>query len=441
MSLVVPKSDFMHNILYEISEINKIIDTYEIPSGEDDCKNKINDISEIKEKIMELQINKSFLPKNIMVYSDDLSSDDIDSIRKYIKNVRYYAYLKRNTIKRLNHALASYKLAYIYYKTGAMQEFLNHLPYDGNLLKNITKEGSNAASLYYNIHELICGEIEQIGISLLLSIKENGEIRHEKIRLYNIKNIDDYIHEKYGNKNSVEVIKTKIITKNKSIVSSKAYEKVIAYLYAIYTIRKKGDYLIDVKSEKLDLYRNILKTHGIKNTIKIDLYDDLKGEIIDEMEESKLIHFENGKLIMDEELNEKLNEYLIKRNWEYLKFSYMKISKHLIKFIILTTANIRRNLGIFTFDDDISIIKPIIDKASLHKLNKPYEMVLKKIEIEEELGGNKKIGLAVFAHYQGKKITEEWFNIKINEIKNEINLVESYLKGDLRGEKFLEQFK
>ncbi len=417
------------------------MDTYEIPSGEDDCKIKINEISEMKERIVELQMNKNFLPKNIMIFSEDLSSDDIDNIRKYIKSVRYNIFLKKSTIRRLNHALASYKLAYIYYKTGAMQEFLNHLPYDGNLLKNITNEGANAASLYYNIHELICGEIEQVGISLLLSIKENNNIRHEKIRLYNIKNIDDYIHEKYGNGNRVEIVKTKIITKNKSIVSSKAYEKVIAYLYAIYTVRKIGDYVIDIKNDKLDLYRNILKTHGIKNTIKIDLYDDLNDEIINEMENEELIRFENGKMILDDELNEKLNEYLVKRNWEYLKFAYMKLSKHLIKFIILTTSSVRRNLGVFTFDDDIKIIKPIIDKASLHKLNNPYEMILKKIEIEEELGGDKKIGLAVFAHYQGKKIMEEWFNVKSCDIKDEINLVETYLKGNLRGEKFLEQFK
>ncbi|MCK9626886.1 MAG: hypothetical protein M0R23_10650, partial [Bacteroidales bacterium] len=136
----------MYNVLYEISEINNIIDSYEIPSGEDDCKNKINEISEMKEKVMELQINKSFSPKNITVFSDELSVDDIDSIRKYINNVRYNIYLKKSTIKRLDVALASYRLAYIYYKTGAMQEFLNHLPYDGNILKNITKEGSNAAS-------------------------------------------------------------------------------------------------------------------------------------------------------------------------------------------------------------------------------------------------------------------------------------------------------
>jgi len=426
----------MHNLLYEINEINNIIDQYEIPSGEDDCKNKINDISEIKERIMELQINKSFLPKNITVFSDELSQDDIEEIRKYIKNIRYNKYLKKSTIKRLNHALASYKLAYIYYKTGAMQEFLNHLPYDGNILKNITKEGSKAAHLYYNIHELICGEIQQIGISLLLSIKEN-----EKIILYNIKNIDDYIQEKYGTSNKVEVIKTKIITKNKSLVSSKAYEKVLAYLYTIYTIRKMNYKLIDVKNEKLDLYRNILKTYGIMDTIKIDLYDNLKEEMINDMEKENLIHFENGKMIVDEELNEKINEYLIKRNWETLKFAYMKLSKHLIKFIILTTTSVRRNLGIFTFDDDIEIIKPIIEKASLHKLEKPYEMILKKIEIEEELGGDKKIGLAIFTYYQGKKKLEEWFNVKEKDINNEINLVKTYLEGDERGEKFLEQFK
>jgi len=431
----------MYNVLYEISEINNIIDSYEIPSGEDDCKNKINEISEMKEKVMELQINKSFSPKNITVFSDELSVDDIDSIRKYINNVRYNIYLKKSTIKRLDVALASYRLAYIYYKTGAMQEFLNHLPYDGNILKNITKEGSNAASLYYSMHELICGEVEQIGISLLLSIKENNGIRHEKIRLYNIKNIDDYIHEKYGNGNKVEILKTKIITKNKSIVSSKAYEKVIAYLYSIYTVRKMGKYTINIESEKLDTYRKILKNNDIRNTIKIDLYDDLSEKIISEMEKEELIRFENGKLIIDEELNDKLNEYLIKRNWEYLKFAYMKLSKHLIKFIILTTASVRRNFGIFTFDDEIEIIKPIIDKASLHKLKNPYEMILKKIEIEEKLGGDKKIGLAVFAYYQDKKTLEEWFNVKVTDIKNELDLVETYIKGNKRGEKFLEQFE
>ena len=159
------------------------------------------------------------------------------------------------------------------------------------------------------------------------------------------------------------------------------------------------------------------------------------------MEKEELIRFENGKLIIDEELNDKLNEYLIKRNWEYLKFAYMKLSKHLIKFIILTTASVRRNFGIFTFDDEIEIIKPIIDKASLHKLKNPYEMILKKIEIEEKLGGDKKIGLAVFAYYQDKKTLEEWFNVKVTDIKNELDLVETYIKGNKRGEKFLEQFE
>ena len=91
--------------------------------------------------------------------------------------------------------------------------------------------------------------------------------------------------------------------------------------------------------------------------------------------------------------------------------------------------------------DDIEIIKPIIEKASLHKLNKPYEMIMKKIEIEEELGGDKQIGLAIFSYYQGKKKLEEWFNVKEKDIKNELNLVKTYLEGDERGEKFLEQFK
>jgi len=390
---------------------------------------------------MDLQINKNFLPKNITVFSSDLSQDDVDSIRRYIKTIRYNTLLKKNTIKRLDNSLASYKLAYIYYKTGAMQEFLNHLPYDGNLLKNITQEGAQAAGLYYNIHELICGEIEQIGISLLLSIKENGTVKHEKIRLYNIKNIDDYIHEKYGNSNKVEIIKTKIITKNKSIVSSKSYEKVIAYLYSIYTIRKINKLKIDVIDPKLEKYKSILSKYEINNVIKIDLYDDLNDKLIDEMAREQLIHFENGKMIIDEELNEKLNEYLIKRNWEYLRFAYMKLSKHLIKFIMLTTASVRRNLGIFTFDDEIQIIKPIVEKASLHKLNTPYEMILKKIEIEEELGGDKKIGLAVFAYYQGKEHLEQWFGVNYNDLKNEIALVENFVKGNKRGEKFLEQFK
>jgi len=119
----------------------------------------------------------------------------------------------------------------------------------------------------------------------------------------------------------------------------------------------------------------------------------------------------------------------------------MKLSKHLIKFIILTTASVRRNLGIFTFDDDIHIIKPIIEKASLHKLKTPYEMILKKIEIEDELGGDKNIGLAVFAHYQGKELLEQWFNVKATDVKNEIELVETYIKGNKRGGQFLEQFK
>jgi hypothetical protein len=202
-----------------------------------------------------------------------------------------------------------------------------------------------------------------------------------------------------------------------------------------------GKYTINVESEKLDTYRKILKNNDIRNTIKIDLYDNLSEKIISEMEKEELIRFENGKLIIDEELNDKLNEYLIKRNWEYLKFAYMKLSKHLIKFIILTTASVRRNFGIFTFDDEIEIIKPIIDKASLHKLKNPYEMILKKIEIEEKLGGDKKIGLAVFAYYQDKKTLEEWFNVKVTDIKNELDLVETYIKGNKRGEKFLEQFE
>ena len=85
------------------------MDTYEIPSGEDDCKTKINEISEMKEKVVELQMNKNFLPKNIMVFSEDLSSDDVDSIRKYIKTLRYNIFLKKSTIRRLNHT-KSYKL-------------------------------------------------------------------------------------------------------------------------------------------------------------------------------------------------------------------------------------------------------------------------------------------------------------------------------------------
>ena len=189
------------------------------------------------------------------------------------------------------------------------------------------------------------------------------------------------------------------------------------------------------------MYKDILKRYGINTVIKIDLYEDLNPILINEMEKNQLLHFEKGEMILDEELSEKLNEYLIKRNWEHLKFAYMKLSKHLIKFIILTTASVRRNLGVFTFDDDLHIIKPIIDKASLHKLNNPYEMILKKIQIEEELGGDRNIGLAVFAYYQGKDMLENWFNVKVNDIKNEMGLVETYIKGNKRGGLFLEKFK
>ncbi|MEM3364323.1 MAG: hypothetical protein QXS93_02315 [Candidatus Micrarchaeia archaeon] len=433
----------MRSVLAEVKLVNNILGNYELPSGEDDCESKIEELSEIRERLIEEGFNRSFMPRmpqNIQ----DLPRSEISEIKRQIKEMRYVAYLKKSTLRRVDNAMASYKVALIHYKSGALGNAYRYLPYDGNLVWRISRVGAIAARLYFDIYELLSGELEQLGISVDVALPSEEGVKYERLQLYKVNDLDDYIAENYGKE--AEIVKTKIITRHRSILSSKTYRKVLACAYAVNSASSvsvpedKGD----EKHELLQKYLRVLRKYGIKEIVRIDTYQDIREDMIDELQKEMLVYFDQkGTMYLDDDLSIKLNEIISKRYWEYAKDAYSKMSIDLIRLLMLTTRETRREMGVFSFDDDTSLLQPLVEKSGLAGIIKASEMVNNKLRIEDAFGtGRKKIGLAVFAHYQGKRKLKEVFGVDFKDIEEDYRIVDTYLKGGSgRGGEFLEHLK
>ncbi len=422
----------------EIKRVSDILANYELPSGEDDCQTKIDEIAEMREKLVQMGFNKSFVPGTVQL-PEDLSKEQLREIRKQLREMHYVAYIKKSIIKQLDYAMASYKIAMLHFRSGALTHAYRHLPYDGNVVGRIARFGPLAARMYFDVYELLSGELEQLGISLNVAIPSDEGVRYERLQLYGIKDVDDYVSSLYGN--DAEIVKTKIITKHRSILTSKAYRKVLACAYAISAASEKRNVLVD--DEKLNKYASILRKHGFSELMRVDVLAESNGPVIDELEREGLVYFAPTGPYLDDELSLKLNEAMNKRYWEYIKDAYGKAAVDIVRLIMITSRDTRRRMGVFAFDDDIQLIKPIVEKAGLVGLVRAYEMVLKKIEMEEAMGlSGKEAGLALFAYFQGKEKLSDIFGVEFSSLQQEYDIVKAYFEnGKGRGEKFLEHLK
>ncbi len=433
----------MQSVLAEVKRVNNILGNYELPSGEDDCENKVEEISEIRERLIQYGFNKSFVPQSFVAHNE-LPQSELKDIKRQLKEFRYVAFLKKSTLRRVDHAMASYRIAQLHFKSGALGNAYRHLPYDGNSLGRISKYGATAARLYFDIYELLSGELEQLGISVDIAMPSEDGVRYEKLQLYGIKDVDDYVGEAYGR--DAEIVKTKIITRHRSMLTSKSYRKVLACAYAANSMSSASVPAReeDEKHEQLQKYLRILRKHGINELVKVDAYTDLNDDLVDELHRELLIYFDQkGDMYLDDDLNLKLNEMMSKRYWEYAKDAYGKMAVDMVRMLMLTTKATRRGMGVFSFDDDHSLITPVVEKAGLAGIIKAGEMIEDKYRLEEALGsGDRELGLAVFAHYQGRKKLKEIFNVDFKDVEEEYRLIRTYLEGrGGRGDKFLEHLK
>lgn len=422
----------------EVKRINDILDLYELPSGEDDCNIKIEEISEIRNMLIERGFNRFFSPS--LKGIENVSKNEIKDIKKQLKQIRYMNYLKKSTMKRLDYAMASYKIALLHFKSGVMENSYRHLPYDGNIMDRIAKLGSTAAHVYFEIYDMLSGDVKQIGISVDVAVPSEQGVKYEKLQLYGVNNLDDYLFNLYGK--GVEIIKTRIIKKHKSLLTSKNYRKVLACAYAS-NVMREGELSLKSEDEEVNKYFSILRKFKICEPVRIDLLkDDISEQVIEELISNNLAYYENGKLYLNEELANKVNAIANRRYWNYVKKSYTKIVLDFTRLITLTTKNVRKSLGIFSFDDDIVLLKPIIEKAENRGLPNLQAMIEDKYKIEKSIGfADKKIGLALFAYYYGKQKLKALFNIDFSEIADEYKIVETFLTKKGRGEKFLEHIK
>jgi len=433
----------MQSLLAEVKRVNDILDSYELPSAEDDCESKIDELSEIMERLVHYGFNKSFVPKGMAVPKDTPPSEKRE-IKRQLRELRYIAFLKKSTLRRVEYAMASYRVAALHFKSGALGNAYRHLPYDGNLILRISRLGATAARLYFDIYELLSGEIEQLGISVDVAIPSEEGVKYEKLQLYGVRDVDDYVADMYGE--SAEIVKTKIITRHKSVLTSRAYRKVLACAYAVNTVTNARIPQIpeDETHELLHKYMGVLGKYGIREPVRADLLPDIKEEMVDELQKENLVYFDsNGEMCLHDELGLKLNETINRRYWEYAKDAYGKIATDMIRHIMLTTRATRREMGIFSFDDDLSLVEPIIQKAGLSGMSKAGEMVENKMVLESTFSSSdKKLGLAVFAYYQGRKMLKEVFDVEFRDVEEDYKLIKAFLeRGGGRGVKFLEHLK
>ena len=119
----------MQSVLAEVKRVNNILGNYELPSGEDECENKVEEISEIRERLIQYGFNKSFVPQSFVAHNE-LPQSDLKDIKRQLKEFRYVAFLKKSTLRRVDHAMASYRIAQLHFKSGALGNAYRHLPYD-----------------------------------------------------------------------------------------------------------------------------------------------------------------------------------------------------------------------------------------------------------------------------------------------------------------------
>lgn len=428
----------MHSTLSEIRKVNEIIGSYELPSGKDDCEIKIEEISEMRERLMSMGFARSFLPSNYRL-PDDVPKREAGDIKRQMREMRYGNYLKRKTLMRLDYAMASHKIALAHFSSGALPHAYRNLPYDGSIIERISEKGVVAARAYLDIYEMLNGDLEQLGMSVEVAVPSDEGVKYERLQLYGVKDAEEHVHGIYGK--SAEVIRTKIITKHRSVLTSRAYRKVLACAYAV-CIGEEAE-LESYDDPRLEKYLQILRRHGIVELVRADAISEPSHALMEELEREGMVEAcGEGDLQLSEDLGIKLSGIISRRYWNRIKRAYSLLAEEFIKLVMLTTRATRKGMGVFSFDDDIEIIKPITEKAGISGMARSYEMIKKKLEIEEKMAGfaTKNVGLAVFAHYQGRKRLESMFGITLGQIRDEIELVGSYIKGG-RGDKFLAHLK
>ncbi len=428
----------MLSMFAEVKKVNDILDLYELPSGEDDCNIKIEEISEIRNRLIDRGFNRIFSPSLRGI--ENASKEEIRDIKKHLREIRYMNYLKKSTMRRLDYAMASYKIALMYFKSGVMEEVYKHLPYDGNIIDRIAKLGTTAAHVYFEIYDLLSGDVKQIGISVDVAVPSEQGIKYERLQLYGVNNLDDYLSNLYGR--NVEVVKTIIIKKHKSLLTSVNYRKVLACAYAS-SVMLGEKFKLESDDEDVEKYLEVLRKHKICEPVRVDLIgDEICEEMVDDLVRNGMAYYKDGKMFLNDELAMKVNAMANKRYWSSVKKSYTKIVLDFVKLITLTTKNMRKSLGIFSFDDDVSLIKPILEKAESRGLQNLQRMVEDKYRIDESIGfSGRKIGLALFAYYYGKQKLKGLFNTDFSEIAGEYKVVEAFLSGKGRGDLFLEHIK
>ncbi|MGB9634906.1 MAG: hypothetical protein ACP5H8_02655 [Candidatus Micrarchaeia archaeon] len=429
-----------YSTLAEAKRVNSLLDNYELPSGEDDCNVKVEELIEMRERLIRMGFDKKFMSNLLVAKKDMLTKNEISDVKKQVAAMKYANYVKKSTLRRIDDAIASYRLAHLYLRSGTLENAYRHLPYDGNVLKRISSFGATAARAYFEIDKLLSGELERLGISAKVAIPSENGIKYESIQLYKIRDLDDYISREYGK--DAEIVRTKIITRYRSILGAKAYRRVLACAYVSSVFENNP---IDMKSDDLLLqgYYSLLSKYGIVEPVRIDMLLDPDERLVDEMIKEGYLYFENNKLQINEELGKKLNEDINKKYWEIMKKIYINLSEEFLKLMILTTKGTRKALGIFSFDDDIELARPIIEKTTLLGIKNPYEMIMQKNSMEDIPSfSSKNVGLAVFLYFQGEEKLRKLFGVDPKSIMNEYEIVKAYFEGSSgRGEKFLEYLK
>ncbi len=426
------------NILTEVKKMDEYLRGLPIPKDPKECQEMVKYLGEKKEELINKGFNVSFMPSGVNL--KDLSKKEAAEIKKQMKEFRYINYLKKNTLRRIDYAIAAYKIAEIGLQTETFKRIIEILPYNGDIVGRVSKGGYYAAKSYFQIYELLSGDVIQRGISVEIMIPEENGFRRERIQLYKTRDIAKYVHENYGP--NVQILKTKIITKHRSILSSRSLRKVLAAAYAY--IGSKKEVKIEV-SEMVKKYHDILKRYGIKELIRVDAtLSELDENMLEEMYKEGLIEYgPEETIILNEELNLELTKNVNKIHWETLKEAYRALLTDMMEYYIKTHKSQRKTLGGFVFDDDLELLRPIAEKAGILGIVRAYEMIKDKARLEEHGFIEPAYGYAVFAYYQGKERLKRVFGVDANTIEKEYKIVKEILdrnEGD-RADEFLRNLR
>ena len=181
----------MPSLYADVNTLNSILDTYTPPSSEGECYSRIEDLTNLREEALSKGFDKGFFPPSVNM--EGLSAEDKRDVAKQMKDLRYAWYLKRATLRRMSFALASYKIALFHFKHALFTDLLRYLPYDGRFLVKAIKSKAPIASVYFDILNLLKGEVVQVGISvdILIPSEEGGRV--ERIQLYGVNNVSEYV--------------------------------------------------------------------------------------------------------------------------------------------------------------------------------------------------------------------------------------------------------